>query len=781
VKIVKKSNYLGLNLPEGTDKVDYQTFFTDNYNKIDSSLADKVTQIDINNSIAPKADKSYVDTQLTTKANQADVNTINNTLSQKANKSDLDVQTSRINSFTALAAGSTTGDAELIDARIGADGITYTNVGSAIRKQITDIRSELNAVIDGGNIVTKLSDVALNTGYINKNGDLSADSSWRYGYIKTYGLAKSISVVATGLSNTIIINTVDANKKRISNIVEWAGSGTYNITLTDSIKYLCISSQSVDTSKIVVNENMDSMYDTVGKIDNNVEDHTFNISNLTSMVVGGQVDAPLSKEMLTTGAYVNKNGQTYPMSDYSYAYVDIDGAKSVTITTNGTTLDNASVYAFFTDENHNFLNLIVEWSNLANDIVFDDGKIWGNAKYICISCKTNHVPYIHILKTYGNKIPSDIVKLNTNSNNLMTKSVRYDSPLAAMRTHNAKFIKGLHLDCGRKYFSVANIKTLLDNAKSAGLNTFQIYFSDNQGFRFALDDMSLNVYGDTYDLSNALGSLNGGGDGSNSYLTQSEMTDIITYANNKGIEVIPAFDMPGHWGLNSVFNKFVPTTDYGCKAMIEILKKYASYFASKGCRYYNICGDESGYSSEVYENFMSLAIPEIVLLGMTPMLYNDMVCKNGYLDPYINTGAIVLGWSSNNNSASYSTVENCGYKILNSNGNIYYWVLGGTTTTPELVSKIRNSNVFKLSDNTISYDTYGAMYHIWCDHASADGADGGTNVVAQTASCISAFGEAVNREVPSDNLMITKSPNGTAYRIEVNNLGVLSATALPTT
>jgi hypothetical protein len=45
VKIVKKSNYLGLNLPEGTDKVDYQTFFTDNYNKIDSSLADIATNV----------------------------------------------------------------------------------------------------------------------------------------------------------------------------------------------------------------------------------------------------------------------------------------------------------------------------------------------------------------------------------------------------------------------------------------------------------------------------------------------------------------------------------------------------------------------------------------------------------------------------------------------------------------------------------------------------------------------------------------------------------------
>lgn len=39
----------------------------------------------------------------------------------------------RINSFTRLAEGSTTGDAELMDARVGANGVTYTNVGAAIR------------------------------------------------------------------------------------------------------------------------------------------------------------------------------------------------------------------------------------------------------------------------------------------------------------------------------------------------------------------------------------------------------------------------------------------------------------------------------------------------------------------------------------------------------------------------------------------------------------------------------------------------------------------------
>ena len=57
-------------------------------------------------------------------------------LEHKASKNDLDVERKRIDSFTKLEEGSTTGDAELIDGRVGADGVVYNNLGNAIRKQI---------------------------------------------------------------------------------------------------------------------------------------------------------------------------------------------------------------------------------------------------------------------------------------------------------------------------------------------------------------------------------------------------------------------------------------------------------------------------------------------------------------------------------------------------------------------------------------------------------------------------------------------------------------------
>lgn len=51
-------------------------------------------------------------------------------------KNDIQTQKARIDSLSTLKEGSTTGDAELIDGRIGADNYIYNNVGNAIRENI---------------------------------------------------------------------------------------------------------------------------------------------------------------------------------------------------------------------------------------------------------------------------------------------------------------------------------------------------------------------------------------------------------------------------------------------------------------------------------------------------------------------------------------------------------------------------------------------------------------------------------------------------------------------
>lgn len=81
-----------------------------------------------------KAEMSaYVETTVENQVDVAQININKNDISKL--ETDAAVQKARMDSFTALRAGSTTGDAELMDARVGADGTTYSNAGNAIRAQ----------------------------------------------------------------------------------------------------------------------------------------------------------------------------------------------------------------------------------------------------------------------------------------------------------------------------------------------------------------------------------------------------------------------------------------------------------------------------------------------------------------------------------------------------------------------------------------------------------------------------------------------------------------------
>ena len=84
-----------------------------------------------------------------------EVETINSQLDTKASQTDLDIQKARIDSFASLSEGSTTGDAELIDGRIGDDYKVYDNIGSAIRGQFKDIKKDLYELYNGDVIIPR--------------------------------------------------------------------------------------------------------------------------------------------------------------------------------------------------------------------------------------------------------------------------------------------------------------------------------------------------------------------------------------------------------------------------------------------------------------------------------------------------------------------------------------------------------------------------------------------------------------------------------------------------
>lgn len=66
---------------------------------------------------------------------------------------EVDVERKRIDNIVKLPSGSTSGDAELIDIRIGADGVTYNSAGTAVREQINSLKEDLEILNNGGLIL----------------------------------------------------------------------------------------------------------------------------------------------------------------------------------------------------------------------------------------------------------------------------------------------------------------------------------------------------------------------------------------------------------------------------------------------------------------------------------------------------------------------------------------------------------------------------------------------------------------------------------------------------
>ena len=343
----------------------------------------------------------------------------------------------------------------------------------------------------------------------------------------------------------------------------------------------------------------------------------------------------------------------------------------------------------------------------------------------------------------------------------------------ARDTSGDDFYKVVHLDAGRKYFSVESIKAIIDTMADAGYNQLELYLSDNQGFRFALDDMTIETSYGTYDLSDSLGDGYSDGskypDGSGKYLTQADMDTIIAYAKKNHIEIVPCINTPGHMG--AILEEFSDLRYSGSQSSIDlenpeavafalaIVKKYADYFAGKGCDFFNIGADEyandlsstmgfeSLYTAGKYQRFvdyLNAAAQIVINEGMTPRAFNDGIYYKNDTSYSINKAIQVCYWSaqwSGYNVADADIISQKGHTMINTNGS-YYWVLGNSSWQCSAEKAAGFDYTLFSGDKTIS-TAKGAMFCIWCDVGKADGQDDGDGVVSATADVITAFGSAL--------------------------------------
>lgn len=90
--------------------------------------------------------------------------------------------------------------------------------------------------------------------------------------------------------------------------------------------------------------------------------------------------------------------------------------------------------------------------------------------------------------------------------------------------------RGLMLDVSRHFLPLDVLQRNIDAMAAVKMNVLHLHLTDDQGFRIESK------------LFPELHSKGSNGD----YFTQSQMKDLIQYAMERGIEIVPEFDMPGH-------------------------------------------------------------------------------------------------------------------------------------------------------------------------------------------------------------------------------------------
>lgn len=390
-----------------------------------------------------------------------------------------------------------------------------------------------------------------------------------------------------------------------------------------------------------------------------------------------------------------------------------------------------------------------------------------------------------------------------------------ESSTAATAT-GEEFMRIFHLDCGRKYFSVDEIKGIIDQLSANHYTHLQLAFG-NDGFRFLLDDMSVGSHssdGVKTAVQSANTSYSNKKSTSSAILSQTDMDAITAYAKAKGIGIIPLLNTPGHMtalldamksldsSISSEMNinqgsgsYFDPQT---CTAAADLTKelvsKYAKYFADKGSKYFNLGADECGFGSmtpEKYAGFVNYINDLNAIVkgnGMTSLAFNDGFCRTDLsTSAKIDTDVLVCYWTDGTGYASTTELSKAGYKIINTNNDWYYvlgdylyeaWGANGQWGYSNSKKALQTIPVTQVKDKS-SVTPVGSMLCLWCDGPHKDYSASRDNVydlIKTMADSNPAYFKAP--ELPEQTLTdaasgitVTLKPSGSAneyiYSIEI--------------
>lgn len=235
--------------------------------------------------------------------------------------------------------------------------------------------------------------------------------------------------------------------------------------------------------------------------------------------------------------------------------------------------------------------------------------------------------------------------------------------------------RGLHFDVSRHFFDINYLKKIILEMQKLDLNILHLHLSDDQGFRFESKKYpKLNTIGSVRretvidkNFPTFLKEYKGDGKKYSGYYTQNELRDLVFFAKERNITIVPEIDIPGHatailasypeyslfevpievatyWGI---FSNILKDDDKTLKFLKDIFDELCDVFDSK---YIHIGGDEvhipkifiSPIKNKKYRhNFLLLGIARhLKSKNRIPVMWDEahLVAKK--------VGGIVMVWQS---------------------------------------------------------------------------------------------------------------------------------------
>ncbi|NOV03943.1 family 20 glycosylhydrolase [Paenibacillus planticolens] len=320
---------------------------------------------------------------------------------------------------------------------------------------------------------------------------------------------------------------------------------------------------------------------------------------------------------------------------------------------------------------------------------------------------------------YGTRTVLQILQQDA-SRSYMPQGVARDYPQYAQR--------GIMLDVGRRYYSMTYLEDTIKRLAWNKMNTFQIHFSEWNGFR---------LQSETYP-----------GLASPKSYSRADIQRLTEIADRYHVLIIPELEMPGH---AAILNKFNPAMKFSCSSMDKdttgwsipqftvdytksetrawiksLLDEFVPLFKGP---YFHIGSDEIqteakmnacpelvtyktnnglpkiGDSFIEFINEMSLHVKE---LGKTPMNWNGF--EDYHPSIGLNRGNVITVWSDEGSSSKQAIdFAKEGYKVYASPGNVLY-VTAGRSLLPNTTS------MYETWNPAVHENIMGYFLSIWSDY-----------------------------------------------------------------